>query len=173
MRWLFDIAWLALLVFIAATAELLPAELGEPARRLTRESYLVLTLGMAVLVPWLCTRGVGLFGRRWPQRINLPHKRYWMDLPRREASLAWLQQHGFILGLFIVATLAGSHYLELQRSRPELPAPGEAGIVAALALFTAGLIFWTRAVFRRFPAPPREAEPPRALTPRRPERPRR
>lgn len=173
MRWLFDIAWLGLGLFIAATAGLLPAEVGEPARRMTREAYLLTTLALALAVPWASTRGAVLIGRLWPQRINLPHKHHWMAPAQREASLDWLQQHSFGLGLMIVLVQAGAHYLELQRGQPGWPAPGETGMIVALLLFAAALIVWTRAIYRRFPAPPREPEPAPASTPRRPDRPRR
>lgn len=167
-RWIFPIAWLALLAGIAGTAPLLPAEVGDPGKTMPRLGFVLLMLANAAFAPWLATRGVGRIARHHPQYLNLPHKNYWFAAPRREASLAWLERHCQGLGLALVGLLAAAYYPALQ---PALP-PGWPRLPALPLVLLPFLLYmgcWVWAAYRRFPKPPPEAgAPPARTAPRRP-----
>jgi len=171
LRWLFDLAWLALLAFIAGTAGLLPAEVGDPGKTLAREAYLVLTLGQVLFIPWLVTRGSLALVRRHPQYLNMPHKDYWLAEPRREATLAGLRQHLFGIGLMLVLLFAAVHYGMLQRHQPQWPQSSALHWGLGAGLLAAGFGAWMIALYRRFPAPPVEPPTEASRQPRRPRRP--
>jgi len=173
MRWLFDLAWLALLAFIAGTAGLLPAEVGDPGKTLPREAYLALTLGQALFIPWLVTRGSLALVRRHPRYLNLPHKDYWLAAPRREATLAWLRQHLFGIGLMLVLLFAAVHYAALHKQQPAWPQPDALHWLVGAGLLAVWFSVWMIALYRRFSAPPAELPPAHSAQARQPRRPRR
>ena len=82
MRWIFDLCWLALIVFMAGSLPWLPDQVGDPGKTMPALGYLALMLPHALLAPWLCTRGIGWVARKHPGLMNMPHKDYWLAEPR-------------------------------------------------------------------------------------------
>jgi len=175
MRWIFHIAWFALLAGIAATAPLLPAEVGDPGKTMPRPGFVLLMLTQAAFVPWLVTRGTARIARHHPRYLNLPHKDYWFGEPHREASLAWLERHCLGLGLALVGLLAAAYYPAVRPAlQPALPGWPSLPAVPLVLPFLLYMGYWVWAAYRRFPKPPPEAgAPPTRATPRRPPAPRR
>lgn len=167
MRWIFHIAWLALLLGIAGTAPLLPAEVGDPGKTMPRPGFVLLMLANAAFTPWLVTHGIRRIAHHHLRYLNLPYKDYWFAEPRRAASLAWLERHSLGLGLALVGLLAAAYYPALQRALPGWPRLPAVPLALPFLLYTAG---WVWATYRRFPKPPPESGAPQPSTraPRRP-----
>lgn len=166
MRWIFHIAWFALLAGIAGTAPLLPADVGDPGKTMPRLGFMLLMFANAAFTPWLVTHGTSRIARRHPQYLSLPNKDYWFSEPRRDASLAWLERHNLGLGLAVVCLMAASYYPALQRPKPGWPPlPGPLPLVVPFLLYAG---YWAWASYRRFPKPPADALPPPPRRPRRP-----
>lgn len=156
-RWLFDLGWFALIAFVAGTAELLPEFVGDAGKELPRDRHVALMLGLAIVAPWLATRGAVWFGRRFPSALNVPHKDYWFAPERSEQSFDRLQAYMFRLGLGLLALLAALHYDALAGAQRDWPQPlREIWIAGAIAL-AAGFAIWIVRLNARFHAPPVEA----------------
>ncbi len=78
MRWIFDLAWLALLLFMAATWRLMPEMVGEAHKALPRDQHMALMMGVALWCPWLATRGAMWLARVFPAGLNIPNKAFWL-----------------------------------------------------------------------------------------------
>jgi hypothetical protein len=163
MRRVFDLAWLALLGFMAGTWGLMPDLVGAPHKALPRDRHMVLTLAMAVLCPWLATRGALLIARHAPGLLNLPHRDHWLAPERREQTFADLGARLSTLGLGLVLLFAGLHYQELQRAQPGWPQVPQAAWAAGAAALALGFGCWMLALLRHFGRLPAVsvARPPR------------
>ncbi len=150
MRRVFDIAWLALLVFMAATWPLMPALVGAPHKALPRDQHMVLMLALAVFSPWLTTRGALLVARHAPGLLNLPYRDHWLAPERLQQTLDDLGRRLAVLGLGLVLLFAALHYQELQRAQPGWPAVPDAAWTAGAVLLGLGFAGWVLALKRRF-----------------------
>ncbi|MFG6415219.1 hypothetical protein ACG02S_15085 [Roseateles sp. DC23W] len=150
MRRVLDLAWLALLVFMAATWQFMPDLVGAPQQAMPRDQHMAVMLAVAVFGVWLTTRGALLVARLAPGLVNLPCRDHWLAPERREQTLADLGDRLAVLGLGLVLLFAGLHYRALQAAQPSWPqVPDIAWTAGGVAL---GLIFalWLLALMRRF-----------------------
>lgn len=164
MRWIFDLAWLGLLVFMGGTWPLMPEMVGAPHKALPRDLHMALMMGVAVFCPWLATRGAVLLARQYPAGLNIPNKEFWMAPERREQTLMALRQRFFPLGLLLVLLLAGLHYREVQHGQTAWPVVPPALWIAGTALLCASFTAWvatTASHFKALPAPVSAVEPRR------------
>lgn len=150
MRRVFDLAWLALLVFMAATWPLMPDLVGAPHRALPRDQHMALMLALAVFSPWLATRGTLLLARHAPGLVNLPYRDHWLAPERRQQTLDELGRRLAVLGLGLVLLFAGLHYQELQRAQPGWPAVPALAWTAGAVSLGLGFACWMLALMRRF-----------------------
>lgn len=150
MRWIFDLAWLALLVFMASTWPLMPERVGEAHKALPRDQYMVLMMFVALGCPWLATRGAMWLARVFPAGLNLPNKAFWLAPERREPTLAWLREQCFVLGLGAILVLATVHYIALQPGISSWPALPEGLLTAGAGGLVLGVIAWVIRLLRRF-----------------------
>ena len=169
MRWIFDLAWLALLVFMAATWRLMPEVVGDAHKALPRDQHMALMMGVTLWCPWLATRGAIGLARAFPSGLNIPNKAFWLAAEWRETTLAWLREQCFALGLGVVLVLATLHYISLQPAMPGWPAlPGPLLVVGGSAL-AAGLAAWGIRLHRHFsvlPVPVPQRPTPRSQSSR-------
>lgn len=166
MRWIFDIAWLALLVFMGATWRLMPEVVGAGHKALPRDQHMLLMMGVALWCPWLATRGALWLARAYPAGLNLPNKDFWLMPERREATLAWLREQCFLLGLGVLLVFATLHYTSLQPAQPGWPALPAALLMAGGAALVLGFAAWVIRLHRRFaflPAADGASEPDQRL----------
>lgn len=165
MRWIFDLAWLALLVFMAATWGLMPERVGEAHNALPRNQHMALMMGAALGCPWLATRGATWLARVFPAGLNLPNKAFWLAPDRRESTLVWLREQCFALGLGLVLIFATLHYTILQPAMSGWPALPD-GLLAAgasgLLLGFVSLVIRLRRRFSVLPASEPQAAPSRS-----------
>ncbi|MFN3302683.1 MAG: hypothetical protein ACK44A_03080 [Roseateles sp.] len=150
MRRVFDLAWLALLVFMAATWPLMPALVGAPHKALPRDQHMALMFALAVFSPWLTTRGTLLLARHAPGLVNLPYRDHWLAPERLPQTLDDLGQRLAVLGLGLVLLFAGLHYQELQRAQPGWPAVPPATWTAGAVSLGLGFAWWMLALLHRF-----------------------
>lgn len=159
MRWVFNIAWLALLAFLATTWPLLPDVVGSPRFMLPRDHYMAWMLTLSIVGPWLTTYGSLLTARHWPRLINLPYRDHWLAPPHREQTLADLGGRLAALGLGLLVLFAGLHYHALQRAQPHWPQVPADVWTAGSVLQGLGLAVWLLALMRRFNRLPVVAAP--------------
>ncbi|MDR7331627.1 hypothetical protein [Roseateles asaccharophilus] len=160
MRLVFNLAWLALLVFLVSTWPLMPDLVGAPHKALPRDQHMAVMLVVALLCPWMATYGALLLARRAPGLVNLPYRDHWLAPAHREQTLTDMGGRLAVLGLGLLALFAGLHYRELQRAQPHWPqVPPEVWTAGAVAQ---GLAFavWLLALMRRFNRLPAVASPP-------------
>ena len=145
-------------VFIIYTAQYLPdtvaTHFGANSRAngwMTREGYLLFTLGFLIGVPAFVSFVVGVLPRKYPQWTNLPNRDYWLSDERREESLGFLSAHGNRLGCLIVMMMLGMHYTIILANHmrpPTLPASSFSSILIGFSL---ALVWWIVRLYRRFP----------------------
>ena len=158
LAWLvFALCLVASATFIVATSHALPEQVashfgyGNAANGfMTRDGYLVFMLAFAVALPLLLATTIGLLPRIWPNAVNLPHRDYWLDPTRRDATLNALAAHGAWLGSLTTLFIAATHYVLLvanATSPPRLPAD----LFRILLIgFVVGVALWIAALVLRF-----------------------
>jgi hypothetical protein len=158
LAWLFFVLCLAVAAaYIVATTGALPEQVASHFGRgnaanayMTRGGYLAFMLVFAVALPAFLAAMIGLLPRRWPNAINLPHKDYWLDPKRRDATLNALSGFGASLGSLTVLFTAAIHYVLIVANRsspPQLPADL---FFALLAVLVAAITLWAAALWLRF-----------------------
>ncbi|HEY0955416.1 MAG TPA: hypothetical protein VGE36_11705 [Roseateles sp.] len=150
MRRVLDLAWLALLAFMAATWPLMPDLVGAPHKALPRDQHMAVMLAVAVFSVWMTTRGALLLARHAPGLVNLPHRDHWLAPEHREQTLADLSERVAVLGLGLVLLFAGLHYQALQRAQPGWPQVPDAAWTAGAIGLGLSLALWLLALMRRF-----------------------
>ncbi|HEY1092261.1 MAG TPA: hypothetical protein VGE47_14295, partial [Burkholderiaceae bacterium] len=124
---------------------------GKPG--IPRLIYLAIMLAVALIVPWFSTRGAVVVARRWPSLSKLPNRSYWLAPERREATLAWMLDNSFLVGLPMLVVLGLVQYLVLQESLPELPrlAHGHLWVVGMAGLGVLPGVLRMQRHFRKLP----------------------
>lgn len=150
MRRVLDLAWLALLAFMAATWPLMPDLVGAPHKALPRDQHMAMMLAVAVFCVWMSTRGALLLARLAPGLVNLPYRDHWLAPERREQTLADLGDRLAVLGLGLVLLFAALHYRALQAAQPAWPQVPEAAWTAGAIGLGLALALWLLALMRRF-----------------------
>lgn len=158
LAWLFFLLCLAAsATFIVATTPALPEHVashfgyGNAANGfMTRDGYLIFMLAFAVVLPLFLAAMIGLLPRMWPNAVNVPHRDYWLDPRRREATLNALAAHGAWLGSLITLFIAAIHHVLLvanATSPPQLPAD----LFGMLLIgFVVGIALWIGTLLLRF-----------------------
>lgn len=142
--------------YVGLSASALPATVashfdaaGRANGTMTHDSYrifmLLFVVGLPALVVTLMSRAF-----RRGERLNLPHRDYWLAPPRRQASLDYLVAHTQWFGSALVVFLCLVHRLVLRANAlqpPRLPGPMFGSTVAPMLLFMA---LWIGALMLRF-----------------------
>jgi len=156
-RALFTVFLITGAVLIAATTGRLPPQVashfgaaGTPNGWMDRGAYLAFMLGFAVAMPLAVVLPLSVLSRRHVDRINLPHRDYWLAPPRREATLRYLGAHACLLGALLVALVVGVHFTLLEANAaqpPRLPGPLFGTLVA---LFPVAMAAWVLTLVLHF-----------------------
>jgi hypothetical protein len=158
LAWLFFVLCLAAsATFIVATTHALPEQVashfgsGNAADGfMTRGGYLAFMLAFAVVLPLFLATMTGLLPRMRPNAINLPHRDYWLDPKRREATMGALSALGAWLGSLTTIFIAAMHYVLIVAngtSPPQLPAD----LFRMLLIgFVVGIALWIGTLLLRF-----------------------
>jgi hypothetical protein len=158
LAWIFFVLCLAAAAtFIVTTTNTLPEPIashfgpGNAANGfMSRGGYLVFMLAFALVLPIFVAAMVGLLPRTRVNSINIPHKAYWLDPKRKEATLNALSSHGAWLGGLIALFIAALHYVLIianSTSPPQLPADL---FWMLLVGFVVGILLWIGTLYLRF-----------------------
>ena len=118
---------------------------------MSRQGYLLFTLGFVIGIPALIGFSVGALPRRFPQWTNVPNRDYWFAPERREESLRYLNAHGKRLGCLIVMMMLGIHYTILVANHTRPPTLPLSTFTSILIGFSLALVWWIVRLYRRFP----------------------
>jgi hypothetical protein len=143
--------------FVLATSGALPASIathfgaaGRPDAYMTRAGYQLYMLLMSVGFPVLLVGAIGWLPRRFPRRVNLPHRDYWMAPERREQTLALLARRALWLGCAVVVFVCAMHWLLLRANQSTPPQLPVAPFLVLLAGFLGFIAIWGIALHRAF-----------------------
>ena len=158
LAWLSFVFCIALAAsYIVATADSLPARVashfgaGNDANAfMTRDGYVAFMLAFAVVLPGFVAAMIGLLPRKCVKSINLPHRQYWLDPARREATLNALSAHGAWYGCLMAIFVAGIHHVVLVANRSTPPQLPDDLFWILVVGFVAGTALWAAALWLRF-----------------------
>lgn len=128
------------------------AQGGQANGFMPRDTYLLLMIAFATLLPLLVAATNGLLPRQMPKRM-VRDPAYWLDPARREDTLRFLNALACAIAILISLFLLGVHLLVLRANAarpPQLPMPE---FFVLLGVFVALLAVWMVALHRRFRAP--------------------
>jgi hypothetical protein len=102
--------WMAYLLALPASWSWLPEMVGESSKQITKDGYIAIMLATALPLPWVMGGGLLRWLQRNPSLLNLPHKDYWLDPQRADATWTRLDRFLQRLGWMIWSLLALIHY---------------------------------------------------------------
>lgn len=130
---------------------------GRPDAWMSRGGFLTV-LAVVHLLTAVSIGGVGLWlprvGNMW---INLPNKDYWLAPERRDATLADVARRLFDLGTLTSALLFWVVLVTVDFNRGLRDAVD--GLLWPLGIYLVLTLAWIVALYRRFPAGPRDVTP--------------
>jgi hypothetical protein len=145
---------------IVATSGALPARVashfgvgGRPNGWQSLAEYRVWMLGFGVLMPVAVTALIAWLPHRFPRLVNLPHRDYWLDPARREATLGALSSFGYGVGILAVLFALAIHLLVVDANATAPPRLPEERVYALMGLFVTGLVVLIVVHYRRFRVP--------------------
>lgn len=145
---------------IALTVDRLPARVashfgagGLANGFMTREIYLVFTIGMIVLPPALLALVIGASVRHFPQLLNLPNRDYWLAPERRDETAEYLLAHAAWLAALLALLALGVHLLLIRANRAVPPRLDAGPFFAMLLAFLVAMTAWIGVLARRFRRP--------------------
>jgi hypothetical protein len=143
-------------VIVTTTADL-PARVashfaadGRPNGWQSLASYRVWMLGFGVLMPIVVTAMIAWLPRRFPRLINVPHKDYWLEPARRDATLRALATFGYGVGLLATLFALGIHLAVVDANATAQPALPTRNVIALMIGFGVGLVVLVAAHWWRF-----------------------
>jgi len=148
-------------VVVAGTLDVLPPTVathfdaaGTANGWSSRRGYAIVLAVIGVGLPLLIVGVVGVFARRAPQWINLPHREIWLAELHRAEGIARAREHIWWLACVLAMTALGTHFALLganTQQPPRLPLAAALGLIA----FPLGcLVMWAVTWHRLFRPPP-------------------
>ena len=144
-------------ILISVTTDHLPVQIashfgagGAPNGWMSQNAYLLFMLAMAVVLPVAVVLGMSMLPRRMTSAINIPHREYWLDPLRREATLRFLAAHACWLGSLLVVFIAAIHLLLLEANATQPPRLPGAMFYTLLVAFVVALGIWMATLLLRF-----------------------
>lgn len=156
-RWLFA-AWLVLVAgFILVTGSQLPATVashfgagGDADGFMPRAAYLGVMCVAGAALPAIIVIAQQRIMRKWPQRVNLPNREYWLAPQRREATVQAITRHLMLFGFGLSVLMAFAHWEVVQANLREPPRLAAARFTVAIAVFVAATASWVYRLYARF-----------------------
>ena len=145
---------------IIATTGQLPAQVashfgagGAANGAMTRSGYLIFMLAFAVGLPIMMVLGMAVLPRLRPTSINIPHREYWLDPARRDATLRYIEAQAYWLGSLMTVFIAAIHLLLIEANATQPPRLPGAPFGALMAMFVAALALWMVMLIMHFRRP--------------------
>jgi len=144
-------------ILISVTTDHLPVQIashfgagGVPNGWMSRNAYLLFMLAFAVVLPIAVVLGMTVLPRRKVNAINIPHREYWLEPVRREATLRFLAAHACWLGSLLVVFIAAIHLLLIEANATQPPRLPAATFYTLLVVFVVALGIWMAMLVTRF-----------------------
>jgi hypothetical protein len=154
---LFVTLMIASSAFIVGTVGQLPPRVashfsgaGQANAWMTRDGYLLFTLGFATLLPLFMVASIAGLPHLTSRGVKLPNRDYWLAPPRRSETLVTLGAFGGWLGSLLTVFIAALHYTILEANTsipPQLPTPL---LWSVLGGFIAAILSWQALFYLRF-----------------------
>jgi ABC-type Fe3+ transport system permease subunit len=142
---------------IALTAEWLPRQVaghfaldGFATGFVERQSYLMLVIGSAVLMPALVCGLLWLAVLRFPDLVNLPHRDYWLAAQRRDKTAAFLAGRSVWLAAILAVFALALHLLVLRANHLSPARVDPSTLLAVTTMFVITLGAWLGQLRRYF-----------------------
>ena len=126
---------------------------GHGTDAVSRDFYLLLTLGFAVLLPLFIVASIAGLPLIIKRGVKLPNRDYWLAPARRDETLAAVGAFGGWLGCLLTVFAAALHYAILEANAnvpPQLRAPL---LYTLLGGFFAAILSWQALFYLRFRTP--------------------
>lgn len=123
---------------------------GRPNGWMTRSGYAIFMGAFGIGLPLLIWGLLPLLSRRYPTRVNIPNRSYWLAPERREDTILFLKWHmGWLAVLLVLFSLA-THHLILMANASHPPALPRTPFFFMLGCFLAGSVVWAALLWWRF-----------------------
>jgi uncharacterized membrane protein len=143
-------------ILISVTTDHLPAQIashfgagGAPNGWMSRNTYLLFMLAFAVVLPIAVVLGMTVLPRK-VNAINIPHREFWLEPARREATSRFLAAHACWLGSLLVVFVTAIHLLLIEANTTQPPRLPAAMFYTLLVVFVVALGFWMATLLLRF-----------------------
>jgi uncharacterized membrane protein len=143
-------------ILISVTTDHLPAQIashfgagGVPNGWMSRNTYLLFMLAFGVVLPIAVVLGMTVLPRK-VNAINIPHREFWLEPARREATLRFLAAHACWLGSLVVVFIAAIHLLLIEANATQPPRLPAAMFYTLLVVFVVALGTWMAMLHVRF-----------------------
>jgi hypothetical protein len=126
---------------------------GQAGGWASRESHLLMWLGLVVLLPAFIVTVFSSIGFFPTQMVNLPNREYWLAPERRATTLLKLSRMGYGFASMLLIFLGGLYWMLLaanQAAPPQLPSQA---MWITLGLYLAAVAGWLVALYRGFRLP--------------------
>ena len=148
-RPLFIVLLVVCTILISATTDHLPAQIashfgagGVPNGWMGQNFYRLFMLAFAVILPIVIVLTMGVLPRWIPNAINVPHRAYWLDPVRREATLNYLAAHACWLGSLMVVFITAIHFLLIEANATQPPRLPFQLFITVLVIFVVAMGLW-------------------------------
>jgi uncharacterized membrane protein len=157
---LFFVLVTAVTATILATSNTLPERVashfatgGAANGWMSRQTYVLIVLAMATLLPLFIVAMMARLPRMNPRRIRLPHRDYWLAPERRDTTFGTLAGFAWALACAITLFIGGMHWTILDANATTPPRLAEP--TADLLAFGFGTVVaaWAIALYLRFRRP--------------------
>lgn len=88
-----------------------------------------------------------------PDRVNLPHREYWLDPARRKATISYLTKHAIVFGCALLIFLCAVHWQVVQANLREPVHLDNSQFFPMLIGFLVFVACWVASMFLRFRKP--------------------
>lgn len=123
---------------------------GQPNGWMSRTGCVAFSLILGVVFPLTAVAVSWVVGRLPDQRLNLPHRDYWLSPERRDATHTYLQRHALGFACIGVGFVAGIHALIVQANRPGTTGLSLPWMLAVIGGFLVAIGVWGCTLIRRF-----------------------
>lgn len=123
---------------------------GNPNGWMSRNGYVVFMIAFGIGLPLLIMGLIRVAPVRYPRRLRIPNRSYWLAPERREETLRFLNAHvAWLATLMVLFVIAIHHLLLLANSSLPARLP-QTPFLSLLGSFLAGLAVWIGVLWYRF-----------------------
>ena len=117
---------------------------------MSRNGYVVFMIAFGIGLPLLIMGLIRVAPARFPGRLRIPNRSYWLAPERREETLQFLNAHVAWLATLMVLFVIAIHHLVLLANASQPPRLPQTPFLSLLGSFLAGLAVWIGVLWYRF-----------------------